>query len=338
MNSEEIGHHDMHGMHKVYEKWPEIATKSYNAHERIDLAGVDHVVFAGMGGSGTVGDIFAAILSKTDIHVSNVKGYLLPETVDSDTLVVATSVSGNTDEALTVLKRAAESDCMVLAASSGGRMEQFCSKNGINHRKIEEIHSPRASLVGYLYSLIGILEPVLPIGKPEVEESIKKMQETKKKISISNLERDNPSLNLAGWISGIPVIYYPSGLQSVAVRFKNCLQENAKMHAMTEDVIEACHNGIVSWEKESDCQPILIRGKDDYVKTKERWNMLERYFGEKKIDFYTVDSVDGGILSKIVNLVYMLDFASIYLAISSGIDPTPVRSVDYIKSEMKARP
>lgn len=322
-------------MHKVYERWPEIAAESYNSHERVDLAGVDHVVFAGMGGSGTVGDIFAAILSKTDIHVSSVKGYLLPETIDSSTLVVATSVSGNTDETLTVLKTAAESDCIVLAASSGGKMERFCSENAINHRKIKEMHSPRSSLVGYLYSLIGILEPVLPIGKSEVGESVKKMQEMQKKISVCNT--DNPSLNLARWIGGIPVIYYPFGLQSAAVRFKNCLQENAKQHAMTEDVIEACHNGIVSWERESNCQPILIRGRDDYVKTRERWDMLERYFEGKNIDFYTVDSVNGGILSKIINLVYVLDFASIYLAVISGIDPTPVKSVDHIKSEMKAR-
>lgn len=334
MNLDDITHHDAQGMHEIYEKWPEIAAKSYNAHKRIDLAGINHIVFAGMGGSGTIGDAFTAILSRTSIHVSNIKGYLLPETVDSSTLVVATSVSGNTDETLTALETAAGLDCRVLAISSGGKMEQFCSKNNVDYRKIEKIHSPRASFVGYLYSLIRILESILPIGRQEVEESIKSMQEIQKEISACNLDRDNPSLNLAKWISGIPVIYYPFGLQSAAIRFKNCLQENAKWHAMTEDVIEACHNGIVSWEKGSDCQPILIRGKDDYLKTKERWGILEKYFEEKGIDFYAIDSVDGGILSKIVNLMYVFDYASIYLAIISGIDPTPVRSIDYIKSEM----
>ena len=48
-------------------------------------------------------------------------------------------------------------------------------------------------------------------------------------------------------MKGIPVIYYPVGLQAAAIRFKNSLQENAKSHAISEDVIEACHNGIVSW-------------------------------------------------------------------------------------------
>jgi len=57
-------------------------------------------------------------------------------------------------------------------------------------------------------------------------------------------------------------------LIATAIRFKNSLQENAKIHAMAEDIIEACHNGIVSWEKSSDIKPVLIQGQDDYIKTK----------------------------------------------------------------------
>ena len=74
------------------------------------------------------------------------------------------------------------------------------------------------------------------------------------------------------------MIYYPHGLESVAIRFKNSLQENSKSHAAVEDIIEACHNGIVSWEKNSDVKPILIRGTDDYQKTKERWEIIKEFF------------------------------------------------------------
>lgn len=328
--------YDRQGMYKAYERWPDMAAESYRIHERIDPADIDHIVFAGMGGSGTVGDVFASILSKKDIHVSNVKGYLLPKTVDSNTLVVATSVSGNTDETLTLLRSAAEAECEVVAASSGGAMEEFCSKNGTEYRRVEMTHSPRASLASYLYSLAGILEPVLPVSQTEIDESIRTMRDIRDVISTGSPDECNPSLRIAGWIRGIPIVYYPSGLQSVAVRFKNSLQENAKRHAFAEDVIEACHNGIVPWERESGCQPILIRGRDDYVKTKERWDILGNYFASRGIEFYAVDSVEGGILSKVMNLTYMLDFASIYLAVMSGIDPTPVISVNHIKSKMRS--
>ena len=94
-------------MYKVYDKWPEIARKYYETDfTEINFGEITHVVFAGMGGSGTIGDIFASILSKTNIHVDVVKGYLLPKTFSSKSLIVVTSVSGNTEETLNVLSSA----------------------------------------------------------------------------------------------------------------------------------------------------------------------------------------------------------------------------------------
>jgi glucose/mannose-6-phosphate isomerase len=98
-----IEKYDLQKMYKIYDKWPEIARESFEYnHEPIDFHNIDHIVFAGMGGSGAIGDIFSAILSKTKIHVNVVKGYLLPTTVDSNTLVITVSVSGNTAETLAV--------------------------------------------------------------------------------------------------------------------------------------------------------------------------------------------------------------------------------------------
>ena len=152
----------------------------------------------------------------------------------------------------------------------------------------------------------------------------------------SNLTASNPSLDLADWVFNIPVIYYPWGLQAAAVRFKNSLQENAKMHAMIEDVIEACHNGIVAWEKNSDVRPILIRGHDDYIKTKERWDIIKEYFAQKEIEYKEIFSVNGSILTKLINLIYLLDYSTIYRAVLSGIDPTPVTPIDFVKNKSKS--
>ncbi|MDH3765391.1 MAG: glucose-6-phosphate isomerase, partial [Nitrosopumilus sp.] len=119
-----------------------------------------------------------------------------------------------------------------------------------------------------------------------------------------------------------------------AIRFKNSIQENSKRHIMVEDVVESCHNGIVAWEQRSNIQPILLEGKDDYFKTKERWKILKEYFNKEGIEFRTVMSVDGSILSKIINLIYLLDYCSIYNAVLSGIDPSPIKSIDFIKSKL----
>ena len=327
--------YDSQQMYRIYDKWPEISREAYESNlQPVDYTGVNNIIFSGMGGSGAIGDIFASILSKSNVHVSVVKGYLLPKTVDKNSLVVTTSVSGNTIETLSVLKKATEVGCKIIAFSSGGKMEDFCLKNKIEYRKIQQIHSPRTSFTIYLYSILKTLNSIIPIDKEDIEDSIKQLKNTREIISSNNLNVNNISLTLAEWIDGIPIIYYPFGLQSSAIRFKNSLQENSKKHAMVEDIVESCHNGIVSWEKNSPVQPILLQGDDDFIKTKERWVIIKEYFHNNKIPYKEIFSIKGSILSKIINLIYVLDYTSIYLAVRLKIDPSPVKSIDFIKTKL----
>ncbi len=335
MDTNTLKRFDRQDMHKVYDAWPETASGFYGTDlPAIDLDEISHVVFAGMGGSGTIGDVFSAILSKTAIHVDVVKGYQLPRTVSSKSLVVTTSISGNTEETLNVLAKAASLGCQVAAFSSGGRMEEFCAKKGINYRKIPMVHSSRASFPAYMFSILRVLESFLPVMRRDITDSLKKVQETGERISSSNLCGENPAISLARWLTGIPMVYYPWGLQAAATRFKNSLQENAKMHAITEDVIEACHNGIVSWCGPSGIRPILIHGADDHQKTKERWAVLKEFFAERGIEHNDIHSVDGNILGKMINLIYLLDYSTIYRAVMSGTDPTPVEPIEFIKRRL----
>jgi len=322
-------------MYKVYDIWPQIARQQYETDlNGIDFGEISHVVFAGMGGSGAIGDIFSAILSKTNIHVDVIKGYLLPKTVDSKSLVVTTSISGNTEETLSILNAAFDLKCNIIAFSDGGKMQKYCIEKRLNHRKISMMHSPRASFPIFLFSILSVLESFLPIEKNDITDSLNELEKQRKVISSSNLSDSNPAIELAEWISEIPLIYYPWGLQAASIRFKNSLQENVKMHAITEDVIEACHNGIVSWDRPTTVKPILIQGVDDYIKTKERWNILKDFFEGKNIDYKEIHSVSGSIFSKLINLIYLLDYSTIYRAILSEIDPTPINSIEFVKKRL----
>jgi glucose/mannose-6-phosphate isomerase len=326
---------DISKMYEVYDNWPKIAEKSYDTElKSIESLKINHIVFAGMGGSGALGDIFRTILDKTSIHTSIVKGYVLPKTVDKDTLVVVTSVSGNTQETLSILKHANDLKCNLIAFSSGGKIEDYCKKEKIEYRKIKQYHSPRASFVSFLYTILKILEPILPINKDEIINSIKELEKLSQKISSKNLTKSNSSLELANWITEVPVIYYPNGFQAVAIRFKNSLQENSKIHAIAEEVLETCHNGIVSWESDRKFKPILIKGKDDHPKTKERWKILGEYFNSEKIEYKEIISINGNILSKVINLIYHLDYTSIYLAVINQKDPSPVYAINFIKKKL----
>lgn len=332
MEYSDLKKYDPSGMHKIYDRWPEIAKKSYESDlEPVDFHDVDHIVFAGMGGSGAMADLFLSVLSKTPIHVSVVKGYLLPNTVNSKTLVIATSASGNTIETIIAVQSAVKLESKIVCFSSGGKLEEICKKNNITHRNIPLYNNPRTSFPAYVFSILNVLNSTIPVDKNSINDTISQMKTLLEKISTKNLSDSNPSISLAKWLDGIPLIYYPWGLQAAAIRFKNSIQENMKRHAMTEDVIEACHNGVVAWEQKSSVRPILIRGTEDYVKTKERWDILKQYFNENNIDFREITSVDGSVFSKIINLIYILDFSTIYRAVIDKIDPAPVRSIDYIK-------
>ena len=335
IDKKEIDKVDSLKIHVVYDEWPKIAKLYYEKDlKKGNFQSIDHIIFAGMGGSGALGDIFSAILSKTDIHVCVVKGYHLPKTVDSKTLVIPVSISGNTSETLSIVESAHAQGCKIIAFSSGGKMEELCLRKKIEYRKIEQIHSPRASFPTFLYSMLNILSTIIPIKKEEVLESIENLIYMQKKISSENLSKNNPALNLAEWIKEIPLIYYPWGLQSSAIRFKNSLQENSKTHVIIEDILESCHNGIVAWEKKSSVQPILIRGTDDHIKTKEKFDIIKKYFQENKIEYKEIISVEGNILSKIVCLMYFLDYVSIYKSVLNKIDPSPVKSISYVKDRI----
>jgi glucose/mannose-6-phosphate isomerase len=335
MNLEELEKIDSKKIYKVYDRWPDIAKESYEQQfSKPEFDDIDHIVFAGMGGSGTIGDTFSSILSKNDIHTSVVKGYLLPKTVDENTLVVVTSVSGNTQEPLLILKNSKNSKAKFVVFSSGGMIKEYALKNKINYQEVKMEHSPRASFPKYVFSILKTLESVISVKKSDVSDAISKMEIIRKNIFSNNLNENNAALNLAKWITGTPVLYYPWGLQSAAIRFKNSLQENSKLHAITEDVIEACHNGIVSWERNSNMQPVLIQGHDDYFKTIERWRILKEFFNSKQIEYKEISSVEGNIISKIINLIYLLDYASIYHSVISGIDPSPVSAIDFIKERL----
>ena len=325
---------DTHQMYKIYDEWPNIAKVSYETKfDPIDFKNLSHIVFAGMGGSGAINDIFSSI-GASKIQVSSIKGHILPRNVDSDTLVVATSVSGNTAETLTIFDSAKRSGSKIIAFSSGGQLQKYCNLHKIEYRNIPMIHSPRTSFASFLYSMLHVLEKVIPIRKEEILGSISQLQNLKKQISSSNLTETNPALELANWIRVIPLVYYPQGLYASAIRFKNSLQENAKSHVIVEEVGEACHNGIVSWETPSPIQPILMEGQDDHVQTKQRWKILKQYFEEKNIHYKEIFSVKGSLLSKLVNLNYLLDYSTIYYAILHGTDPSPIKSTDFVKSRL----
>ena len=332
MELKDLQKFDVKRMFETYDKWPEIARESYEKTEvNYSYDEVNHIAICGMGGSGALGDFIASILSKEKIHVSVIKGYTLPTNVDKNTLLIAITISGDTEETLSALKHGHEIGCKTIVFSSGGKMKQYCKEREIDFYELKMINSPRVSFVNFLFPILKTLENIVKIKENDMKKTLESLEKTRKNISSENLSNSNKALELAEWLEPTPVIYYPYGLKAAAIRFKNSLQENSKMHVINEDLIEACHNGIVAWEQNSTSKPIFIRGKNDHPQTKRRWDILKEYFNDRNISYKEVISEEDSIFSKLINLIYVLDYTSIYKATLLKMDPTPVKSIDFIK-------
>jgi glucose/mannose-6-phosphate isomerase len=179
---------DTLGMHKVYDRWPEIARNSYNSEFKpINFQNIDHVIFSGMGGSGILGNVFSSIMSQTDIFVTVSKGYHLPKSANERTLVISTSISGNTVETFSFLRSAKKLGCKTISFAGGGKMEDFCLKNNMEFYSIPMIHSPRSSFIQFLFSMIKILNPILNVSKKDIKNSFEDLENTSNIISSKNL-------------------------------------------------------------------------------------------------------------------------------------------------------
>jgi len=335
-DSQIIQRNDPQGMHKLYDMWPEIAMESFEMDQDcIDFKNPNHVVFAGVGGSGLVNDVLISLYSKNLDRISKINGFDIPAHLASNDVFIATSVSGNTLETLTALDSARKIGCRIIAFSSGGKIEAYCKKYGLEHRMAPIFHSPRTSFTSFLYSMLRTLQPILSIPEGDVRESLTDLSILKQKICSLNLTETNPALNLAYWFSKIPVIYYSKLLETSAVRFKNSFNENAKSHAITNELVEACHNEIVCWELPITSKPILVRTKNDNKMTVETWKILKEFFEEKEIEYKEIFSNNGNILSQLVGLIYLFDYSTIYYAIKCGINPSPIISTEFFKNRRK---
>lgn len=337
INESMLNKFDTTGIRLIYDKWDKVALNYFNlGHEYSNIGNVQQIVFAGMGSSGTIGDVFEALYSHAKIRPTVVKGYTLPNTVNSNTLVVATSISGNTDEVLNVIDEAEKHECKIVAFTSGGKLEDYCKRHNIVFEKIDLLHSPRASSIAFLYFMLKTLLPVTPFSKSHIMESIELLRQLQQKINSTNLNSSNEALDIASWISSPPLIFHPPELRAAAIRFKNSLQENSKMHAAVEDVVESSHNAIVAWENPSYMKPLLLERDDEHPKIRERCNILKEYFIQNGIQYKKIHAVSGNTLSRLICSIYLFDYVSIYRAVMSSIDPSPVRSIDFIKERISS--
>jgi len=305
---------------------------------------IKNVVVVGMGGSAIGGDIARSFLaSELVVPFQVCRNYTLPEFVDDETLVIAASYSGNTEETLAAVDDALERSAMIVALTTGGLLAEVAQLNEIPMLKLPGGLQPRAALGFSFVPLMVFLQKVGLAKNVEerIREAIAHMEATRIRMTEDTPAMSNPAKQLAQLIHGkIPIIYAgPTLSDVVGSRWKAQICENSKCIAFANVYPEFNHNELVGWSELSDEQKeqfivINLRSEDDHEKVSARMDVVKRLIEDQDVMVLDLYASGESELARMFNLIQMGDFVSYYLAIMSGIDPTPVEVIENLKKEL----
>ena len=303
----------------------------------------DNIIVAGMGGSGIGGDLlkdWAKNKAKVPIEVN--RDYHLPAYANEKTLVLITSYSGDTEESLSAFLDALKRKCMVYCVSSGGALLKYAEKLKVPYLKVPGGMPPRAALPYLFVPLLVFMEKAgLVTGvSEELAEAVKVLEKISRDNAPEKPAKDNFSKTLALNIGEtVPVVYGFGVYRSVAQRFKQQFNENSKSPAKWEYFPELDHNEIVGWEgsgKSGACfSVIFIRDADEPVEIKSRIETTKQIMAQAGLKMFDVKAQGRSALAKMLSTIVVGDFASVYLAMLRGVDPTPVKTINHLKDALK---
>jgi glucose/mannose-6-phosphate isomerase len=301
---------------------------------------VRSVLFAGMGGSAIGGDLLGTCFAGS-LRVPWVvhRDYGVPGWVDSGTLVVASSYSGDTEEALEAFEGACERGATVLCLTSGGELGRRADARGVPVVRVPGGGPPRAALGYSFFPLAVVLGRLglVDLEDGDLEEGLATIGSVCERCGRDRAQAGNPAKSLAASLSGaLPVLYSGPGiLSAVAVRWKGQLHENAKVLAHANLFPELDHNEIEGWENAGavgrSVHVILLRDAEDSVRMSQRMAMTLDLIAPHARGVTELVSEGRGRIARMFSLVVLGDFTSVYLAFLGGVDPTPVGSIESLK-------
>lgn len=307
-----------------------------------DYSEVDGVIILGMGGSAIGGDLLnSLIVSECRIPVMVHRGYSLPAFVDRHTLVIASSYSGMTEETLAAFESSLRRGSRSIVITTGGRLGALAESQQIPSFILNYPAQPRAALPFSFLPLLCCMQKLGFIGdkSTEVREMVAVTQQLFEQVNMTVPTSDNPAKQVALELFGNLVIIYGAEIVSeVARRWKTQLNENSKAWAFYEVFSELNHNSIEGYQHPFDfarqAKVVLLRAPGLSIRIQLRYHVTCEVLKAAGVNYRLVDAQGEGYLSQLMSLVLFGDYVSYYLAMLYGNDPTPVRRIDYLKSQL----
>ena len=305
-----------------------------------------NILIVGMGGSAIGGEILRDWLtSRVSIPINVSQDYLLPAYANEDSLVIAVSYSGETEETLSTFIEALKRGCMIVTISSGGHLRSFSQKLKLPHIPIPgNLPAPRAAIAYTFFPLVALMEKFQIIKNTEEEfvETLRILRQISEENSLQTPLEDNKAKTTASEIGDTtPIVYGFRQYKAVARRLKCQFNENSKVPSKFDVFSELNHNEIVGWEAPKNLTKnlsvILIRDPEEPSELNRRIEITKQIVTAKAHKVMEIQAKGKKPLAKIFSTLLVGDFTSIYLALLRGVDPTPTKTISHLKEEMKKR-
>jgi len=324
----------------------EVMKKSYAQIEyawnnKIDLININtekigDIVISGLGGSAISGDLMNNYIReelKYPLFVN--RGYSLPKFASEKTFVVISSYSGNTEETIEVLLDALKRKCQIVCLTTGGKIGAIAKENNLPVVDLQPGFQPRYALGLSFFSLLKVFN-VLGLISDQNDNVVKILADWKLKGEKYSQE-NNYALKFAENLVGfIPVVYSVSGYNdSVGNRFKCQLNENSKVHAFHNVYSELNHNEIVGWETQNNNQLtaklVTITDKSYHPQINIRIEFTSKIIEAQGVETITISGGQDSFQLRLLELIYLFDWVSYYLAVIRGKDPSEIDNIIKLK-------
>lgn len=317
----------------------EYAYNNYYDFDSSLISNISNIVICGMGGSAIGGEVLSNLFGN-DIRIPIFvnRGYNIPNFTNSNSLVIVSSYSGNTEESISAFLQALANNCKIIAFSTGGKLEELCKVNNVAFIKLKKGYHPRFALYLITFTLIKILEKIkiLKDQSSFFNQAIELIKKKGKEYGSEN----SLSVKLAKEFLGfMPIIYGVYEFNnSLANRIKGQFNENSKLHAFYNLLPEMNHNEIIGWEtyQEKDVRFKAIFLMDELVheRIKIRFNVLEKLIINKGVDIIKFNSNEKDFKFRLIDQLYLSDWITYYLAIFRKKDPAEIEYINHLKEEL----
>lgn len=297
------------------------------------------IVWAGMGGSA----LPAVTLSqwpKLKLPLEVVRDYQIPEYVDGNTLFIASSYSGNTEETLDALSRAKEKGAQIVIIAAGGKLVDAAREGNYPLFTIPQGIQPRMATFYFVSAFMCIVKDLgVTVGTLDELQSVGEWLEQESSAWAGEVGlAENIAKQLATQLVGkTPIMYAGPKLWSAANKWKICFNENAKNTAWANSYPEFNHNEFMGWSSHPVEKPfgvVEIRSNLEHERVQKRFEVSERLLSGMRPAPIVVVPRGETLLQQLAWSFALGDFVSIYLGILNGVNPTPVELVEKLKQEL----